>query len=265
MLDLTKRIVFHTPGMENVTVRRDLVYRSENGVDVTMDVYLPPSLAPDARRPAVLLVHGGPVPAEMRPKEWGVFVSYGELLAASGLVAVAFNHRLYAPTDYPRAETDVKAAVEHVRAHAGELHVDGERLGVWTFSGGGPLVSWVLRERPSFVRCVAAYYAWLDLQQVVPPGADASVVAALRLLSPAAHVKERAAGLPLFVARAGRDTAMINDSIAHFVAEALAGNASLSFVNHADGQHAFDILDDDARSREIIGNTVAFMQAHLSR
>jgi hypothetical protein len=32
-----------------------------------------------------------PIPAQARPKDWGVFVSYGRLLAASGLVAI--NHR----------------------------------------------------------------------------------------------------------------------------------------------------------------------------
>jgi hypothetical protein len=34
-----------------------------------------------------------PIPAQARPKDWGVFDSYGRMLAASGLVAIAFNHR----------------------------------------------------------------------------------------------------------------------------------------------------------------------------
>jgi acetyl esterase/lipase len=263
-MDLSQRIVLRVPHMEEAIVHRDLVYRHDDGAELTMDVYLPPGLPSDARRPAVLLVHGGPIPAEARPKEWGIFVSYGQLLAASGLVGVTFNHRLYAPTDYARSEMDVQAALAHVRAHAGELHVDAERLGLWAFSGGGPLVSWALRDRPSSVRCLAAFYALLDLRHALPPGAGAEIVEALRRLSPAAYVAERAAGLPLFVARAGRDNALINDAIASFVAAALAGNAPLTFVNHADGRHGFDILDDDARSREIIGKAVAFLQAHLA-
>lgn len=44
--------------------------------------------------------------------------------------------------------------VDYVRTHATELHVDPERIALWYFSGGGPQLSWALRERPSFVRCV---------------------------------------------------------------------------------------------------------------
>ena len=35
------------------------------------------------------------------------------------------------------------------------------------------------------------------------------------------------------------------------------------FINHPDGQHAFDIFDDDERSRSIVRRTLAFLQEHL--
>jgi dienelactone hydrolase len=69
--------------------------------------------------------------------------------------------------------------------------------------------------------------------------------------------------LPIFIARAGLDQRMINDTIDLFVQEALAGNAMLDVMNHPAGRHGFDMLDDDERSREIIGRAVAFAQAHL--
>lgn len=34
-------------------------------------------------------------------------------------------------------------------------------------------------------------------------------------------------------------------------------------MNHPNGQHGFDIFNDDARSREIIKATLAFMHEHL--
>jgi hypothetical protein len=34
-------------------------------------------------------------------------------------------------------------------------------------------------------------------------------------------------------------------------------------MNHPTGRHGFDILDDDARSREIIARTLDFLKARL--
>jgi hypothetical protein len=48
-----------------------------------------------------------------------------------------------------------------------------------------------------------------------------------------------------------------------FVQSALAANLPIEVMNHPDGQHAFDMLDADDRSREIIARTVTFVQTHL--
>ena len=161
-LDLSRRIVYRVDGMNEAMVRRGLVYKREGGTELLMDVYSPLTRQRE-RLPAIVFVHGGPIPREMlAPREWGVYVSYGELTAASGLVAITFNHRLYAPTDYPTSESDMKAAIEYVRTHAEELSIDPDRVAVWLFSGGGPLASWCLRERPVHVRCLLAFYALLD-------------------------------------------------------------------------------------------------------
>jgi acetyl esterase/lipase len=199
----------------------------------------------------------------LAPTEWGFFTSYGELAVISGFVGIVFNHRLHAPTDYPTAQTDMQAAIEYVRRHADDLGIDADRIGLWVFSGGGPLLAWCLRDRPAFVRCLLAFYALLDLRHVAPPDADAELVARLRAFSPAVHLG--AAGpLPIFVARAGRDNAVFNTAIDSFVSEALKVNLSLDLANHSDGQHGFDVLDDDERSREIIGRAIAFAKARLA-
>jgi dienelactone hydrolase len=107
-------------------------------------------------------------------------------------------------------------------------------------------------------------YALLDLRHIVPPDADPGRIARAQRFSPAAYVKEKSAGLPMFIARAGLDAAMVNDSIDLFVHEALAANATLDFANHPKGRHGFDILDDDERSHEIIARAAAFVKTHLS-
>jgi acetyl esterase/lipase len=264
-LDLSKRIVYHVDGMSDVRVHSDVVYKRDAGVELTMNIYSPARLSGDARVPALFFVHGGPIPADMRPTQWGIFVSYGELTAASALVGVTFNHRLYATSDYERSQADVAAAIDYVREHATELNVDADRIALWYFSGGGPLLSVVLRDRPSYVRCVLAFYAFLDVRHMTPADADAARVARANELSAAAHVRAKGAGLPMFVARAGLDQPMINQAIDMFVQEALAGNAPLDLMNHPAGRHGFDMLDDDERSREIIARAVAFAQVHVRR
>jgi acetyl esterase/lipase len=263
-LDLSRRIVYRIEGMPTAIARRRLVYKRDGEAQLMMDVYAPPG-TPRGGSPAVCFVHGGPIPREMlAPTEWGVFTSYGELAAASGLVGIVFNHRLYAPTDHEVAQSDVKAALEYVRDHADDLQVDGDRIGVWAFSGGGPLVTWCLREHPPHLRCLVAFYAILDVRHIVPPGTDPERAARALAFSPAAHVGESRARLPIFVARAGLDAAIINDSVDVFVREALAANACLDLSNHPQGHHGFDVVDDDERSREILARAVAFVRTHLS-
>jgi acetyl esterase/lipase len=229
-----------------------------------MNLYAPPNLSHGARRPAIFFVHGGPIPADMTPPtQWGIFDSYGGFAAASGMVGVVFNHRLHGPTDYRKSQDDIAAAIAHVRAHADDFNVDPERIALWAFSGGGVQLSWALRERPSHVRCLLAFYAVLDVRHAVPPNADPGMVKQYELLSPAAYLREKSEGLPMFVARAGLDSPTINQSIDTFVSEALAANATLDLANHPRGHHVFDCLDDDDRSREIIARAMDFARIHL--
>ena len=261
-LDLSRRIVYRVDAA-NAVARKRVVYKRDGESELVMDVYAPAAQHPPAA--ALLFVHGGPIPrAMLAPTEWGGFISYGELAAASGFVGVVFNHRLHAPTDYPTSQSDMQAAIDYVRSHAADLGIDADRIGVWAFSGGGPLLAWCLRERPAFVQCLLAFYAILDVRHLLPPDADAERLARAHAFSPAAHLGAAAATLPIFVARAGRDSAVINTSVDEFVREALTANASLDFANHASGQHGFDILDDDERSREIIARAMAFAQARLA-
>jgi dipeptidyl aminopeptidase/acylaminoacyl peptidase len=54
------RIVFSVPGMESVNVQRNLEYKTADGQPMHMDLYTPPE--PLRPCPAVLLIHGGPIP-----------------------------------------------------------------------------------------------------------------------------------------------------------------------------------------------------------
>jgi acetyl esterase/lipase len=253
-------VVFRVDGMENVRIRPNVVYRTEGEKRLELDAYSP---GVAGARPAVILIHGGPVPEGTRAKEWTIFVDYGRMLAASGFVAVAFNHRFHGAGSLDEAAGDVAAAVAYVRGHAEELGVDADRLALWVFSGGGPLVTAPLRDAWPFVRAIVGYYAALDLQ-VPPPGAASSITdETRRRFSPLTGLSAGEATPPLLIARAGRDNPWLNASIDRFVQEALARNVPLDLMTHPAGPHGFDLLDEGERSREIIARTLDFLRRHL--
>lgn len=257
-------IVYRVAGMADVTVRRDLPYAAPGGETLTMDVYQPAGTSPASRMPAVLMIHGGPIP-QVGAKNMGVFTSYGRLLAASGFVAATFNHRFLAPERLLDAASDVEGATAYLLEHAADLAIDRNRLAVWAFSGGGPFLSLALRRVPPYARAIVAYYAALDLQEK-PPGASAALSDKTRRgLSPIYHLKAKAGKVPpILVARAGLDHPFLNAGVDRFVGEALATNVCLDVLNHPSGRHGFDILDDDARSREIIARTLEFLRLRLA-
>src|SRR5512133_1042572 len=95
----------------------------------SIDLYLPEETQP---RPAVVFVHGGPIPVDLRPtpREWPVYQGYGSLAAARGVVGVTVDHRLHDLASYPLAAADVAAAVEQARA---DPRVDADRVAIWLF------------------------------------------------------------------------------------------------------------------------------------
>ena len=69
------RVVYTLPGMETAVVQKNVVYKEAGDppAPLHLDVYAPASLEKNERRPAVIFVHGGPVPGP-GIEEWGVFV-----------------------------------------------------------------------------------------------------------------------------------------------------------------------------------------------
>lgn len=258
-----KRIVYSVPGMEQVTVQKDLVYKRVEGEELKADVYLPAAAKSGARRPAVIFIHGGRIPPNLRttPKEWGAYVSLGQLVAASGFVGVTFNHRFYTWESLGDSQGDVTDLVAYVREHAESLGVDRERIVLWAVSAGGIFLSRTLRDSPPHVRCLVAYYSVLDLGRDEAPPAVTDAM--LREHSPLRQLAANPKGAPpIFIARAGLDAPGINGGIDRFLQAALAANVSVDLANHAQGHHGFDVEDDDDRSREILSRTLEYIRTH---
>ncbi|HEY8785318.1 MAG TPA: alpha/beta hydrolase [Candidatus Limnocylindria bacterium] len=244
-------------------VERDLVYRTDGDRVLKLDLYRPASSR--GASPVVFLVNGD-APEEIiaAAKDWGVFRSYGEHLAARGIVGVPFNHRSgnrLAPTE---VAADVQAAIGFVRRRGEDFGIDVNRVGVWVFSAGGPFgLAPLLQRRPEWLRCAAGFYTIWDLAPLrasLPWATDETVrrwscVGALDAENPDLP--------PLFLARAGRDHAALLEGTDTFVRKAQQLGVNLTVLDHPTGQHGFDTRDDDERSREIIRETLEFFVRHL--
>jgi dienelactone hydrolase len=258
-----KELVYSVSPRSTVTCRGDIPYAADDKSERLMDVYTPTGGNAVGVRPAILFVHGGPIPNNLAtpPKDWNLFRGYGRLAAAMDLAGVTFNHRLFSVSSYADAAEDVRTAVEYVRANAESLRIDKNNLCVWAFSGGGPLLSDYLRESREYIRCLVAYYAVLDL-----PGSISGVSTPEVSFSPAAQLKQAIAPIPpMFIARAGLDSRELNATINSYLREAVTRNLSVDFANHSTGHHGFDVEDDNERSREIIRRTLDFAVGHLTR
>lgn len=252
------------PAPAGARIVRDLAYHTDDRGPLLLDAYLP--ARPGGPWPGVLLVNGdAPEPVIARAKDWGVYRSYGEHLAARGIVGLPFNHHsTEAGSRTGEVAREVASATDYVRTHAVELEVDPDRIGVWAFSAAGPFgIVPLLRERPAYLRALAGFYAIWDLAPFRDTDAPPSE-ASIHEWSATAALGDSTAGLPaVFVARAGRDGPRIKAGTDQFLARALELGLDVRLHDHPTGQHGFDIRDDDARSREIIRAALHFFTKRL--
>ena len=121
-----------------VTVRSDIEFAEHDGTKLLGDLYAPKGLQ---KAPVLVAVHGG---------GWQIgdrkfYTNWARYLAKNGYAVFAIEYRLMKPAvkTWPGAVYDTKAAVQFVRAKAGELGIDPERIGMIGDSAGAHLSSLV--------------------------------------------------------------------------------------------------------------------------
>jgi hypothetical protein len=261
--DITKRrVVYEIPGEDAVTIRRDVEYRANDGGVQTMDIYYPPDLKSGARIPAVVFVSGF---SDLRfqkmlgckLKEMGSYISWGQLTAASGLVAITYTNR--------EPAADIHALLQYVRQNAASLGIDETRIGLWACSGNVPMaLSVLMQEDRDYLKCaVLCYGLMLDLEGSTSVAELARTFGFVNA-SAGKSVSDLSQDIPLFIVRAGQDEIPhLNDTIDRFLVQALICNLPITFANHPTAPHSFDALHDSETSREIIRQILAFMRFHL--
>lgn len=262
--------LFKLAGMDQVKAQKELVYRSSEGSELLLDLYYPPDYAPGRKLPVVVLVHGeSPAP---NLKDSGPFTSLGRIIAASGLAAVAFNHRtLLQGGQIKDAISDIENLLAFLIDHADDFGLDKEQMGLWSFSMGVPCSLYVgLNNKAVNIKCQVAHYGFGEFVSLCnilkgsinSDGLDeqAEEYSPIKLLS---QDPDKIA--PMLIARAGMDQIpTILESIDSFIGAALKNNVHVDVYNHPTGVHGFELVNDVPRTHEIIAKTLEFLKRHLT-
>lgn len=263
----TKTVLYTLPGMDSVEARAGVEYHRTSDGPLTMDLYYPPrggrtrSSDPTPSLAAVIFVTGYPDPGTRRmlgcaAREMGSYVSWARLVAASGLVAIAYENQ---------QPSDVAHLFEHVHKEAAALGVDATRVGVWSCSGSGPMaLSMLMSDGPHAPTCGALVYPYtIDLGTSTLTAAAAKQWGFTNACA-GKSIDDLPNDRPLFVARAGRDQMPgLNATLDPFVGAALGRNVPITVANHATGPHAFDLFDDSDATRHVVEQILAFLRFQL--
>jgi gluconolactonase len=165
-----------------IELREDVEFGTGGGKTLTLHLARPIG---NGKFPALLFIHGGGWSGGNKNDLKDPIQAAARL----GYVAVSVSYRL-APKDlFPAQIEDVKCAVRWMRAHAGPLQVDPDRIGAIGFSAGAHLAMMLgvmdkgdglegnggWPEHSSKVRAVVAYFGPVDLLGEYPDASKAIV------------------------------------------------------------------------------------------
>jgi len=207
-----------------------------------LDLYLPASTP----APAVLMVHGGPVPRdrEVRPPQWPAYRAYGALLARAGLVCGMFEHRFVDDETLGTALEDIRGAAVALRS---DLRVDPDRFGMWFFSAGGLFMGSVLADPPAWgVAAVAGTYAAPAAPDVNHPDL------------PRATITAELSDIPLLMVMPEKDFEGIVTASAELLERCATEGRTVDVIKVPGGHHGFETVDDTDEARGAIRRSIAW-------
>jgi len=226
-------VVLEHPGMKEVILTADVPYLSDARGKLHMDVYLPPGLQKQEKRPAIVFLNGiGDEPGQARVKSWGIYSSWPRLMAANGYVGISME------ADGSRIQESLQGIFDFLAKNGSQYHVDADRLGVYAASANvRPSMNYLMGEHAGKgIRAAVLYYGW---PPAGPYRKDLSVLAVIAQSD----------------ARPG-----VYDNLWK---EVLANHAPWTVKMASGLPHAFDAFTDNDEARKVILETISFWKNHL--
>ena len=129
---LTIAVSLNGQPTQEIVIKKDIVYGHAGGIDLKLDIGHPDGKGPF---PAIVFMHGG----GWQQGDKSHMHKWIRKFAASGFVGVSIGYRFAPQFKWPAQVQDVKTAVQYLRAHAGDLNIDPEKIGAMGESAGGYL------------------------------------------------------------------------------------------------------------------------------
>lgn len=150
MLDL-KKLVGEEAGVmegckldwesEGIDFYEDVAYGMGGDHPMYLDLMVPQKRAGEPC-PAIIWVHGGGWSIPELTKKYRPSKALAQA-CHMGFVCVSVEYRLVTEKPFPAPIEDCKCAVRFLKAHAGELGIDPDCIGIWGESAGGQLAALV--------------------------------------------------------------------------------------------------------------------------
>ena len=118
---------------ESLTFYDDVVYATHDGVELSLDIFVPKSA--NTPRPVLLFIHGGGWSKGKKED----YLFYNIEFARLGYVTASVQYRLTPKHRFPANVQDVKCAIAFLRAHAKDFRIDPATVVALGGSAGGHL------------------------------------------------------------------------------------------------------------------------------
>jgi hypothetical protein len=211
------------------TVTSNVQYGTLDTATLRMDVYRPAGVSAPA--PALILFNQAVGPQRTN----AFYVGWARAAASKGLVAIVPD--LHGGDG---SAQDFQRLISHLGERAGTYGIDREAIAVYAGSGN-VFTAFPIVEDPKqqMVKAAVMYYGTAPITQF-------------------------RRDLPLLYIRAGLDRPSVNgdleSGITRLAATAIAQNAPITVLNNPTGHHAFEMIDDDAVTRDVIERTIDFVK-----
>ncbi|MCK5249698.1 MAG: hypothetical protein KAJ98_07020 [Spirochaetaceae bacterium] len=208
--------------------------------DKVVDVFYPPAMDFENEYPVLALLGLSDV-ANIREtgkpyRYTGQALGWAQWAAENGFVVLV-------PETGSDPKINLKSLIEWARVEGGSLGIDGNRVGYFSSSHACHGVLKNLRPETRGIPAPSALFAVFYYGDLLAyTGQDTNV--------------------PYFVVTVEGDTWVDNDKALGFVEKMRDRGAEVIYENHESGFHGFEMASDNARTREILDATMAFMKDH---
>jgi Flp pilus assembly protein TadD len=221
----TYAVVVSEPGMKDVTLTKGTW-----GDGLAFEVARPAGAAAGRKGPAIVFVNG----VGGKLNEWEIYRSWARLVAAHGLAGITFESKTAG------SAAGVSAFFAHLVRNAEALGLDTTRFAAWSCSANViAALPAVMAGEPIAFRAAVFYYGTGE-----------------------APVLRK--DLPVFWVLAGRDNPSLVEGQKELFSRAATEQVPWTMVVAPDLPHAFDAVEETPHSRQVVRETLAFLEASLA-